>query len=852
MTAWPDVPSPESSAPGMSIRARIALLAGVVLLPAALALGWRLADEIQQSRDDALVTVSLVRDDVAERVAWTLDHATKLLAHVAREPEVQAVDLAACRSAIRAVPLLQPSFMRLELRDAAGRLVCATSGEDGLLSFSDGGADPAPVDDPGALEPIVDPATGRLVLPLSQAIVDASGRRRGELRMLLDLRSVSDDLARITGDDAVVSVIDRRMTILMRTRQGADFIGRRTSGWDPTAGRSAGFIEARGSDDVERLYAFSSIPATGWRVFAGMATDRVYAKYEAAVRRTVVLGSVVLLAVVALGWRLVAVIARPVAALQSAVRRVARGKFDSHIEVAGPPELQGVAQDFNRMVDALALSRSRLQALFDTMSEAVIAVDETQVVVTANPAAARLLGVPLPELVGSQLERWIPQRYRGSHREAHDAFIASDSPPRDMGQRPEVSALRADGVEIPVEASISSVRVQGQRFSLAVLRDVGERRKAMAAIAAGKALLAAALANMSDAVLILDAEGRFLATNDAFGTFFRLDEREPPPASIQELASRLEISFEDGRPVPEGRSAGEQAIAGESGSGVLYRLRRRGSDASWVGSFNFAPIRDHDGAITNAVVTARDVTAALAAQRELERSHGALRRLVNALDRSQDDERRRISRELHDDLQQTLAAIGIEASAVLRQMPPAAAALRPGLDRIDSLSRTALRSTRRIIADLRPQVLEELGLEAALRNMAAVHARHHEVPCEVEIAEDLETEQLPEALANCLYRVAQEALNNVAKHANAATVRIRLHQTSRDAIVLEVHDDGRGLPPGANAKPRAFGLLGMAERVHALQGRLRVSPGPDGGTVVEAELPLDPGSEDDEDAAAQA
>jgi PAS domain S-box-containing protein len=823
---------------GMTIRGRILLLALAVLLPSALTLAWRLGSEIRQSREEALRTVTLLRDGTMRHLTGVLQHASALLQFVVQQPQMRAVDAMTCQAAIQAVPLLQTSFMRLEMHASTGRLLCWSSRAP---MPQETGAPGLPVS-PRIGQARLDAMTGRFVVPISQPVADRSGATIGELRLILDLASMSEELAREVADGAVIVVVDRESTTLLRTSRASDFIGRRGLAVDPTDGQSSGFLAAAGNDSIDRLYAYGPVPGTGWRVFAGLPREHVYGSYTQALQRTMVVGSIVLVLACVLAWQLASAIARPMGALQKAARRVATGDL-GHVAVEGPPELQGVAEDFNRMVDALALSRSRLQALFDTMSEAVVTVDDEQTVVMANPAAATLLRCTMRQLIGSKLDRWIPRRVREAHRLEVERYGASAAAPRDMGRRPELAALCFDGQETPIEASISVVEVEGLRFFTAVLRDVSERRKAMAALAESKTLLAAALSNMSDAVSILDAQGRFLAVNDAFAAFYRLPASSPAPQHIRELADVLDIQFMDGRPAGAGQCAGLQAIAGRSGSGVLYRLRRLDGGEPWIGSFHYAPIRDEQGAITGAVATARDVTAEIAAQQELEHSRDALRNLVGSLDRSLDDERRRISRELHDDLQQTLAAIGMESAAALHLTPSPQVVLRGILQRIESLSHSALRSTRRIIADLRPQVLEELGLAAALCNMADVHASRYHMHCKVEVDDDFDSKALPERVATCLYRVAQEALHNVVKHAGATQANIRLHMADVRTVRLEIHDDGRGFEAAAASKRKGFGLLGMSERVHALQGSLRLHAKPGGGTVVNVELPLDMGCE---------
>jgi signal transduction histidine kinase len=239
------------------------------------------------------------------------------------------------------------------------------------------------------------------------------------------------------------------------------------------------------------------------------------------------------------------------------------------------------------------------------------------------------------------------------------------------------------------------------------------------------------------------------------------------------------------------------------------------------------------------VVTARDVTAAKLAQAELEAAHVALQRLVAAQDKVQEDERKRIARELHDDLQQTLAAIMWEAAAIRARLRVALPDLLPALSRIDKLSNAAVFSTRRIVNDLRPQMLEDLGLVAALEALAVRFTGQTAIPCHVEAEEpEGEMEGLSSLAATCLFRVAQESLTNVAKHADAHRVRMQLLPSGNSRLTLRIHDDGKGLGPEDRTKPQSFGLLGMSERVHAIGGTLQIHSEPGAGTTIEVEVPL--------------
>jgi PAS domain S-box-containing protein len=243
-------------------------------------------------------------------------------------------------------------------------------------------------------------------------------------------------------------------------------------------------------------------------------------------------------------------------------------------------------------------------------------------------------------------------------------------------------------------------------------------------------------------------------------------------------------------------------------------------------------------------VIVRDITERLraeeqirAARAELEASHAELRRLVAARDGVQEQERKRIARELHDDLQQTLAAIKMDTLAIEQQLQRDPARVPPMLAKIDELATGAIASTRRIVNDLRPKLLEELGLRPALEALASDFAQRTGIDCSVDAAADGEHDAaLAAPVANCLYRVTQEALNNVIKHAGARHVRLTLAHAPGGRVRLRIHDDGRGLTPQQARKPHSFGLVGMDERVRAIGGRLTVTGQPGAGTVVEVEV----------------
>lgn len=219
---------------------------------------------------------------------------------------------------------------------------------------------------------------------------------------------------------------------------------------------------------------------------------------------------------------------------------------------------------------------------------------------------------------------------------------------------------------------------------------------------------------------------------------------------------------------------------------------------------------------------------------ELERSRELVRSLGVHNARLLEDERRRVARDLHDEMGQQLAALRMEI-AVLRQRPGDAgqpsnnAALEMLLGRVDGL----VVSMRRIVAELRPPALDG-GLAAALDWLVAEFARHSGVPCEVDIDVDCARTLSAEAAA-MVFRIAQESLNNVWRHARAGSVTLDLVKADA-GCELSIRDDGIGFDPSTRGS--GFGILGMEERALALGGTLTIASTPPRGSCVSLRVPL--------------
>ncbi len=217
---------------------------------------------------------------------------------------------------------------------------------------------------------------------------------------------------------------------------------------------------------------------------------------------------------------------------------------------------------------------------------------------------------------------------------------------------------------------------------------------------------------------------------------------------------------------------------------------------------------------------------------ELVTSRQALESLSARLVDAQEQERRSISRELHDEVGQTLGALLVDLAQLSRLAPAEDQLLQRQIARIKSAAETAVKSIRDMALLLRPPMLDDLGLVPALEWQAREISRRGEM--EVDVHSENVSEQLPDEVNVCVYRLVQEALNNAASHSGAKHARVSVVE-SADKIRLEISDDGDGFVP---ERARGMGILGMEERVKRLSGSLLITSAPGNGTTVKAELPM--------------
>jgi len=352
-----------------------------------------------------------------------------------------------------------------------------------------------------------------------------------------------------------------------------------------------------------------------------------------------------------------------------------------------------------------------------------------------------------------------------------------------------------------------------------------------AALAEERGFLQAILESASVLVAVADGEGRLVRVNPELErlTGWSRGELLGQKAGLRLMPPDLAPRFE----------AEHQALrSGPFPAVYTSELLTRAGERRPV-EWTVTPLRSASGQPSHLLGIGRDVTDQRRAEERLRESSEQLRALAGRLRTVREDEQTRVARDLHDELGQLLTGLKMD----LRWMENRLEELPPGervsalLDRTVAASELAdqtVASVQRIAAELRPGALDRLGLVPALRQEARAFERRTGIACRLRV-DDAAPESPPE-VATALYRICQEALTNVSRHAGAGQVEVAL-VLGRGQLVLTVTDDGRGLEAVA-AGPEALGLLGMTERASQLGGTVTFGRGPDGGTVVTARLPV--------------
>jgi PAS domain S-box-containing protein len=543
------------------------------------------------------------------------------------------------------------------------------------------------------------------------------------------------------------------------------------------------------------------------------------------------------------------------------------GTFGTYFrECRGPQEFERQAVEILARTAALAIERKldeqrvsqseeQLRAIFEASRDGIL-VESSEHIVYVNNSYARLLRYDPEELIGAHVSIVTPSEDGEMMLEFGRRRLRGEQAPTTY----EFRGRRKDGVLIDLEASVSTHAVAGRTFITTTIRDIAERKRVNEALKQSESKYRLLMEQASDGIHTYDSSGTFIETNSKLCNMLGYPREEMLRLNVKDLIQPEELTS---APIRFDELRAGQTLLTERllrrKNGTLLSVEISGRMVQ-LGVFQ-SIVRDiterkHSEEILRRAYDelerrVEERTAEIAGANEKLRAEIAerlrteqsrqelLRRLVSA----QEEERRRISRELHDQMGQQLTAVMMG----LKTLNTASYGRQPAIDilqQLQELTNQLACEVHSLAWGLRPPALDDLGLETALYNYAEEWAERSRVVVDFH-SSGFETERLPWTHETAIYRISQEALTNVFKHSMADRVSFILERRG-DHVLAVVEDNGKGFDIQAlqekSTEERNLGLLGMRERASLLGGTLAIESAPGVGTSVFVRIPLGEGS----------
>lgn len=435
-------------------------------------------------------------------------------------------------------------------------------------------------------------------------------------------------------------------------------------------------------------------------------------------------------------------------------------------------------------------------------------------------AAGQLVDKPLSQLEpGLHMDRWLNLWKRV--REQDDGSPSF-----------EVDCIRADGSCMPADVSLSFLRYRQAEYLVVFLSDVTERRRARAALEESEARFKGIAGNVPGLVFRLERAGPGAVVNFAYISEASQEMVGWPAQQLQreERGIRSLVHPED---LSSYLNSQTLALEGESDWYWQGRILTAEQEVLWADIRTTARPLGNGRVVWDGILW--DITENKLAELALADSRARLRQLSAHLESVREEEKARIAREVHDELGQVLTVLKLETA----MCELVCAGQIPELDeRLNSMKRLIaqlFQLVRDVATALRPPILDA-GIASAIEWQVRRFEERTQIPCLVDVPEHLPP--LPDAQAIGLFRILQEALTNVMRHAGAHSVEVRLWLEG-GALCLSVVDDGKGFDPGLRKPGQSFGLVGMQERMFMLGGQLQIDSQPGEGTTLCARINLE-------------
>ncbi len=475
--------------------------------------------------------------------------------------------------------------------------------------------------------------------------------------------------------------------------------------------------------------------------------------------------------------------------------------------------------------ERLARKKNLLESIVDNLGDGVAVADKTGKLTLFNPAAERILGLGR---VDSGPEEW--SEVYGLHDPETGEPIPADELPLTRAiagtQCRNVEILvrnpqRKGGIFIRVTATPLRDSRGISQGGVAVFRDISERKWTESLLRDSEARFRAIVEATASALIILSSDHRIREFNPQAGRVFGLSRADALGRDFLQVCLPQEYRKAVAQDI-------RQVFAGNSTPGFEIPVHTGGQTERTL-LWSFSRLVESGDREAVVIATGHDIT-----ERRQAEAARRVRELAAHLQSAREDERKHLAREIHDELGQSLMGLKLEVSYLSRRAGVENPELRNKLGELGGMIDKTIGSVRRLATDLRPQILDELGMVEAMRWQIEEFRQRTGILCTVELPD--EPIDCGPDRATAMFRILQESLTNVVRHAGATRASVRL--TSHDErIVLEVSDDGQGITKDQLEHSRSFGLLGMQERARMFGGVLRIEAGEERGTTVVVSMP---------------
>ena len=513
-----------------------------------------------------------------------------------------------------------------------------------------------------------------------------------------------------------------------------------------------------------------------------------------------------------------------------AIRRAHRDQMSLPAEL-GSSAINVLVRELHERAESEAVLRKSEQrgaAILESVPDAMVIVGLQGTIEQVNTQTEKVFGYQRGELIGQTVETLVPDRYRHVHEVQRDK-VASEHYVRPMDGGQHFLGRRKDGTEFPVDISLATLETEDGEKTIAAIRDITRRTIAEQAQHKSEELFRGLLESAPDAMVILDANGTIQVVNAQTERLFGYARAELREQSVETLLPERYRSAHLRHRIGHLSSAEARPMGGGL---ELYGRRKDGTE--FPIDISLSPMASESGTLVIAAI--RDMTARHEAKAKLDESFeiAQRQRLFARLIAAQEEERLRIASDIHDDTIQAMTATSLRMQQLRRHLTePDQIEL---LSRLEDAVRDSITRLRRLMFDLRPASLDRSGLAAALREL--LERLHEETHLTFTLENHLTSEPVG-GTRTAVYRIAQEALANIKKHAAASAVNVEL-RTVGGGCRVRIQDDGKGFDVAdTDAKPGHLGLVSMRERAQIAGGWWLVRSPAGGGTAVEFWLPFD-------------